>query len=197
MGKQNISKPCALCQKDLGNEEEGMSEKNGVIAGTDMTIEQAAELIETVSAVNLDEVTNEYVHIQVSEPKEVDLEDNEGNPVLDEDGNPVKGIKFVTRTAAIYDIVPLPIYNRMVKLRNDIQTKKISQEEAVLPMGELVWEIWKISEPFMTKERFYRTVHGETIGALFIRFFSKSRLQQSKVQRGANTTPGQDLSQNP
>lgn len=161
-----------------------MSEQNGVLEvapGVQMTVEQATELIETVSAVNLDEVTNEYVYLQVSEPREVDLLDNQGNPIPGDDGNPLKRVEFYTRTAAIYDLVPLPIYNKMVKLRGEIQTKKISQSDAVLPMGDLVWEVWRLSEPFMTKERFHRTVHGETIGALFIRFFSKSRLQNSKV----------------
>lgn len=162
-----------------------MSKNNGTI---EVTEEQVKELVETLDTVNLDEVTNEVVRVKVSESREVDVLDDEGNPLLDDEGNPLKRKKFYTRTAEIYDLVPLPLYNRMMKLRSQIQRKEISQEEATLPMGEMVFEVWKQSEPGMTKERFYATVHGETIATLFTRFFFKSRLLNTKAKPGGNTT---------
>lgn len=167
-----------------------MGQENGTIevADMEMTQEQVAEIIEMAGAVNFDEVTNEYVSIKVSESRDVDAVDDQGNPLLDDQGNPLKNKEFYTRTAKIYDLVPLPLYNQMVKLRDQIQTKKISQQEAVAPMGDLVYEVWKLSEPWMTQERFLATVHGETIGALFVRFFNKSRLKNNKAQLGGGTT---------
>jgi hypothetical protein len=166
-----------------------MSKTNGTI---EVTEQEVQKVIETFSAVNLDEVTNEAVRVKVSEFKEVDVLDDEGNPMLDPDGNPLKRRKPYTRTAEIYDLVPLPLYNRMVKLRDQIQNKRITQEEAIGPMGDMVYEVWKHSEPWMTKERFYETVHGETIVTLFTRFFFKSRLLNNKVSQGGNTTNAND-----
>jgi len=156
-----------------------MSKSNGVI---EITEEEAKQVIETMSTVNLDEVTNEVVRVKVSEFKEVEALDDNGEPICNpETGEPYKRRVWHTRTAEIYDLVPLPLYNRMVKLRDQIQSKKITQEEAINPMGDLVYEVWQASEPWMTKEHFIASVHGETIAMLFMRFFTKSRLQNNKA----------------
>ena len=167
-----------------------MSKTNGTI---EVTEEEVQKVIETFGAVNLDETTNEIVRVKVSEFKEVDVTDDEGNPMLNpETGEPYKRRKPYTRTAEIYDLVPLPLYNRMVKLRDQIQSKKITQEEAIGPMGDMVYEVWKHSEPWMTKDHFYEIVHGETVVTLFTRFFFKSRLLSNKASQGGNTTSAKD-----
>lgn len=155
-----------------------MSTKNG---NAEVTQEEAQQIVESFGAVNLDEVTNGYLNIKVSESREVDATDDEGHPLLDGEGKTLKRKEFYTRTAKIYDLVPYPLYNKMVKLRAQIQSKQLSQNDAIAPMGDLVLQVWQRSEEWMTPERFYETVHGETIAALFFRFFAKSRLQNSRA----------------
>lgn len=155
-----------------------MTKINGV---ADLDQELVQETLASMNAVNMDEVTNDVVRVRVSEKRSVPLLDDDGNPLIDDDGNPLNRIQFHTRTAEIYDLVPLPLYNKMIHMRDQLTGKKGSQDDAILPMGDLVYEVWKSSEPWMTKERFYASVHGETIAALFVRFFNRSRFQNSKV----------------
>lgn len=155
-----------------------MSKNNGI---AEMTVEEAQQVMEAVGAVNLDEVTNEYVRVKVSEFKEVEVTDDDGRPMLDADGTPLKRRKYYTRTAEIYDLVTLPLYNKMVLLRTQMQSKRMTPDEAVIPMGKLVYEVWRQSEPWMTEEHFFEIMHGETVAALFVRFFNKSRLSNSRA----------------
>src|SRR5262249_27419812 len=134
---------------------EYMSKSNGV---TEMTLEDAQEVMQAVGAVNLDEVTNEVVRIKVSEFQEVEETDDQGNTTFDSDGNPFKRRKPYTRTAEIYDLVTLPLYNEMVKLRAQMQNNKVSQEDAIGPMGKLVYKVWQKSEPWVTEEHFYEII---------------------------------------
>lgn len=147
----------------------GYAEKLGDIAI------QERDALTQLQSVNLDEVSNEAVRVKVAEWKEEEILDSDGHPLLDEEGKPLRRRRITSRIAEIYDLVPLPLYNKMIKMRDQITKGQIAQSDAIEPMGDCVLEVWKLSEPWMTKERLMQSVPGDIIAALFVRFFNKSR----------------------
>lgn len=155
-----------------------MSKKsnNGVAEITPEELEQAQDLLE---AVNLDEVTIEVVRVKVREYKLVDALDDDGEPILDDDGKPLKYRKAVTRTAHIQNFVPLPIYNKMISLQQEMRSN--GPEKQLPLMTGLVLDVWKVSEPWMTTEKLNNGLDFSAIGALFQLFFNGSRLQNNRA----------------
>lgn len=150
--------------------------KNNV---THITPEQSEQAIKMLEAVNLDEVVIEIIQVKVREYKMVDVLDDENDPVLSDDDKPLKYRKATTRTAHIQNFVPLPVYNRMLSLQKDLNSNNLELQIPI--MTELVLEVWKVSEPFMTSKRLQDGLEVDVIGALFRRFFTTSRLQKGKV----------------
>lgn len=150
--------------------------ENGTI---EITPEQTQAAMEVLGAVNLDEVTNEIVRVKIRYYKEVDMVDDDGEPLLDEDNKPLKRRKVSTRTAEILNFVPLPIYSRMQGLRDKLTGG--DTELQIDTMTDLVLAVWKLSEPWMTREKLCEGLDFSALGALFTRFFNESRLQKDKA----------------
>lgn len=155
-----------------------MSKKsnNGVAEITPEELEHARDLLE---AVNLDEVTIEVIKVKIREYKLVDALDDDGEPILDDDGKPLKYRRATTRTAHIQNFVPLPIYNKMISLQQEMRSN--GPEKQLPLMTELVLDVWKVSEPWMTIEKLNNGIDFSAIGALFKIFFNESRLPNSKA----------------
>lgn len=153
-----------------------MSTDNGTIEIAPEQLEQAQELLD---AVNLDEVTIEIIKVKVREYRLVDILDDEDKPILDEQGNPLKGRQPYTRTARIQNFVPLPIYNKMIATQKELRGGNI--EEQIPLMTDLVLEVWQVSEPFMTLQKLNDGIDFPVIGALFKIFFNQNRLQKNRA----------------
>lgn len=148
------------------------------------TSEIPKEVIEAaqkaLQAVNLDEVMNEVINVKVLHYKEVDVLDDDGDPILNPaSGEPFKSRKASTRTAHIQNVVPLPIYNKVLELRNQLSSGEESDRIEI--MQDCVYQIWQISEPWFTKEMFEEGVDLPQVIELFKRFFNQSRLMKNKV----------------
>lgn len=135
-------------------------------------IDAAFEALDQLSAVNLDEVVLESYAVKVRVYKDVEVKDDEGNPVLDDNGQPLKSRKPGTRTAHIHSMVPMSIYNEMLAL--DQKLDKSDPAQSFNLMTDTVLKIWKISEPWMTKEKLLEGVEAPYILKLFRIFFDKA-----------------------
>jgi hypothetical protein len=145
-----------------------------------MTIEQPS-----LDIVNLDEVQLETIKVAIREYKDVDILDNEGQPIV-EDGTPLKRREAYVRIAHILNFVPLPIYHQAMVLKDQLESSDNGQKIEI--MTDLVLQIWQLSEPFMTKKRLDAGIDFNVLGALFGRFFALNRLQNAKALNGGNTT---------
>lgn len=152
--------------------------------------EQIAQAAQAMQAVNLDEVTNETIHIKLFLYKDEPVVDDDGNPFCDEQGHQytsrvVKG----TRTAKIKNIVPVDVYNEAIALISTFIDDTPNKEQ-LDTMADLVLRCWQLSEPFMTKKMLIGSIDGERIMALFTRFFSKGNPpQNANPLPDGNTTP--------
>jgi hypothetical protein len=144
-------------------------------------MDTALEALDQISAVNLDEVTIESYAVKVRVYKEVDVLDDEGEPVLDGQGKPFKSRKPGLRTAHIHSMVPMSIYNEMMSL--DQKLDKADPAQSLDLMVDVVLKIWKISEPWMDKKTLLEGVESPYIIKLFRIFFAKAVKSMSK--RGA------------
>jgi hypothetical protein len=138
--------------------------------------EQAEAAIQTLSAINLDEVELEIIAVKVRGYRNVEVTDDEGQPVPGPDGKPLTYRKPFTRMAHIQNFVPLPLYYRFI----DMQSKfaGMSTTEQTKLMTSFVLEVWQNSEPWMTEEDLGKCVDLPVIGVLFRRFFDQNRLNR-------------------
>lgn len=141
-------------------------------------IDAAFEALDQLSAVNLDEVVLESYAVKVRVYKEVDILDDDGQPVLDDNGQPLKSRRAGLRTAQIHSMVPMSIYNEMLAL--DQKLSKSDPAQSFNLMADTVLKIWKISEPWMTKEKLLEGVEAPYILKLFRIFFAKAVKSMSK-----------------
>lgn len=157
----------------------------------EITSEQIEQAQKTLGAVNLDEVTIEIVDVKIREYKLVDVLDDNSEPVLGDDNQPLKYRKAVTRTAHIQNFVPLPVYNKMIgyqeKMKGIPLQERVFQEQIPLMTG-LVLEVWQNTEEWMTLKRLNEGLDFEVIVQLFQLFFNTSRLQKNRVSRDGSTT---------
>ncbi len=154
-----------------------MSE-NGIIdiGGIHITQEQAQAAMQTMKAVNLDEVMIEVVTVKVRHYKEETITDDDGNPLLDGQGKPLTYRVPKTRTAHIQSMVPVDIYHKVMALNN----QSLSANEMVDAMTDIVLEIWRITEPWMDRKTLIEGLDFEGIAALSERFFDRLN-QNSKA----------------
>lgn len=144
-----------------------------------ITSDETKQALETLGAVNLDEVLIETITVKVRTYKEESVFDDDGNPVLDDDDTPLTYRKPSTRTARIQNFVPVPVYHRMIALRDELSNAQ--QQKQLEIMADLVLGVWQVTEPWMTKKMLSEGVDFSVIGALFTRFFNTSRLQKNKA----------------
>jgi hypothetical protein len=159
-----------------------MSTNNGieVAPGITVTKEQAEQAFESLAAVNMDEVTIERIRLKVRHYKLMDILDDDGNPVLDEEtGQPLKARKALVRTAEIQNFVPTDLYHQVISQQGKMQGANL--EEAMAFMDKCVLRVWQISEPWFTAKMLDEGVDIQVKAALFHRFFDPNRLQRLKV----------------
>jgi hypothetical protein len=137
------------------------------------------------SAVNMDEVNRETIHVTVLLYKDEPLFDDEGNPFCDEQGNQYTGrVLAGSRTAKIKNIVPTDSYHEAIAISSGFDGGMPNKEQ-LDQMTDMVLGCWQISEPFMTKKALREGVSGDHIMALFTRFFNQGNLP-------SNVSPSQD-----
>jgi hypothetical protein len=141
-------------------------------------MDTALAALDQISAVNLDEVTIESYAVKVRVYKDVDVLDDEGEPVLDAQGKPLKSRKPGLRTACIHSMVPMSIYNEMMSL--DQKLDKADPAQSLDLMVDVVLKVWKISEPWMDKKTLTEGVESPYIIKLFRIFFAKAVKSMSK-----------------
>lgn len=153
-----------------------MSE-NGTITIGDIQIspEQARDAMQHMKAVNLDEVMIEIIPIRLRYYKEEAVKDDEGNPIPGKDGNPLTYRVPKTRMAHIQSMVPVDIYHKVMALNN----QKLSADETINAMADIVLEIWQITEPWMDRKALIEGIDFEGIAALAERFFDRLNHSQS------------------
>lgn len=143
------------------------------IAGMAVSPEQARNAMDTLKAVNLDEVSIEMIELKVRHYKEEAVTDEEGQPLFDEEDQPLVRRKPSLRTAHIQNIVPVDVYHEAMALGS----KGGSEAEAISAMTDIVLKIWQITEPRMSRKALVDGIGFEGIAALAGRFFDKlSRL---------------------
>jgi hypothetical protein len=144
---------------------------NGTIdvGGMPISPEQAQAAMDSMRAVNLDEVMIEVITVKVRHYKEEAIVDDEGNPLLDGHGSPLMYRVPKTRTARIQSLVPVDIYHKAMALQN----QNTSASGMINAMTDVVLEIWQITEPWMDRKTLVEGVDFEGIAALAERFFDK------------------------
>lgn len=167
---------------------------NGTIEATleqlNISPEQAKQAAQAMQAVNMDEVTNETIHVKLFRYKNEPLFDDDGSPFCDEEGKQYVGrVAAGTRTAKIKNIVPVDAYNEAISLMSGF-TGGMPGKEQLDAMTDLVLRCWQISEPFMTKKMLLDAIDGERVIALFMRFFNReSRPSNANPSPDGSTTP--------
>jgi len=141
------------------------------------------------SAVNMDEVNRETIHVTVLLYKDEPLFDDEGEPFCDENGNQHVGrVLSGSRTAKIKNIVPTDSYHEAIEISNGF-AGGMPNKEQLDQMTDMVLGCWQISEPFMTKRALREGVNGDYIMALFGRFFNQESLpSNASPSTGGSTT---------
>lgn len=160
-----------------------MNTSNGIIEvapGVTVTKEQAEQAFESLSTVNMDEVTIERIRLKVRHYKLIDAVDDEGNAITDEvTGKPLQVRKVGVRTAEIQNFVPTDLYHRVLSQQSKMKDAPLAESMAF--MDECVLRVWQISEPWFTKKMLDEGVDLQVKAALFYRFFDPNRLQKLKV----------------
>lgn len=160
-----------------------MNNVNGnieVAPGITVTQEQAEQAFESLSAVNMDEVSIEIIAVKVRHYKLVEILDDNEEPLLNEEtGEPLKARKVLTRTAHIQNFVPTPVFHEVLTQQHKM--KGAGLEETMKFMDKCVLKIWQISEPWFTAKMLEEGVDLPVKGALFHRFFDPNRLQNLRV----------------
>jgi hypothetical protein len=121
---------------------------------------QAKELIDSITAVNLDEVVNDEIVVPFREWV-----------VVEEKGR--KRRKSEIRQARIMKFVSMKNFNRMIKAQQDMRAKGTppTGPETMRWMTEQVLHVWKESEEDMTLEKLEEGLEGTMIMRLFFDFF--------------------------
>jgi hypothetical protein len=135
--------------------------------------EQLETVMQSLELANPDEVTNEVIDVRVRFYRDEPVLDDSGNPFCDEKGHPFTYRRAGMRTAHIQNIVPVNVYARSIAISEGFAggTPTAEQVEA---MGDLVHQVWKISEPFMTRKMLIEEgIDGDVVFGLFMRFFAK------------------------
>lgn len=144
---------------------------DGAVLRDEAAQAQAEQALEMVQAVNLDEVDIEDIEVAFVEYEEV----------TDKGGR--KRHKAHKRTAYISTYVPMRLLNKMLASQRKAQTLKKRVDAGQLEVDEdpmMVWisrqvfEVWKLSEPDMTYERFEKGLDLEKVMGLFGRFFGST-----------------------
>lgn len=159
-----------------------MTSQNGieVAPGVTVTEEQAAQALESLSVVNMDEVSIERIRVKVRHYKLEDAKDDEGNPITDEEtGQPLKIRKVGVRTAEIQNFVPTDLYHQVLSQQGKL--KDAPMDETMAFMDKCVLRVWQISEPWFTKKMLEEGVDFAVKIALFYRFFDPNRLSKLKA----------------
>ncbi len=130
--------------------------------------EQALNTLDRLGSVNLDEVTTDIVPVAF-----VEFEPHESGGV--------KRMKPRVRHAEIIDYVPMYLLNRALanerkikKIRAKIDAEEMEEPEEDVQMTSLqrsVYEVWKLSEPEMTFDRFKVGLELSQVMGLYNRFF--------------------------
>lgn len=151
--------------------------------------EQAKQAAQAMQAVNMDEVTNETIHIKLFHYKKEPVFDDDGNPFCDEEGKQhIARVVAGTRTARIKNIVPVDAYNQAISLMSGF-TGGMPSKDQLDTMTDLVLKCWQISEPFMTKKMLMDSIDGERVIALFMRFFNReSPPSSASLSQDVSTT---------
>jgi hypothetical protein len=142
----------------------------------ELSQEQAESALQTLSAINLDEVELEIIAVKVRGYRNVEVTDDEGQPVPGPDGKPLTYRKPFTRMAHIQNFVPLPLYYQFIDMQGKFAGMSTTEQTRL--MTTFVLEVWQLSEPFMDERMLGESVDLPVIGALFRRFFDQSRLNR-------------------
>ena len=124
------------------------------------TFSQAKELLDTITAVNLDEVVTDEIIVPFREWVTVE-----------ENGH--RRRKSEIRQARIMKFVSMKNFHRMIKAQQDMRAKggQPTGPETMRWMTEQVLHVWKESEEDMTLEKLEEGVEGPVIIRLFFDFF--------------------------
>ncbi len=148
---------------------------SGIIedSGVQIDIKQVRQQAR-IAMVNADEVTTETLHVEVREFVDEPVLRNDGTPLLDKQGKSRMYRKFAgTRTAHILNHVPIDIYAEGTALQGSGVGTQAGKEQINM-MGDIVWKIWIISEPWMEKDELLRGgIDGEKVIELFTLFFDR------------------------
>jgi len=127
---------------------------------TPTSIAEAKEMLDRITAVNLDEVTIEEVIVPIREWETVE-----------ENGR--KRRKATLRQARIMKYVSMRNFNRMIKAQQEMRAKgtQPTGPDTMRWMTEQVLHVWKDSEEDMTLEKLEEGVEGPWIMKLFFDFF--------------------------
>ena len=131
-----------------------MTEQNGV------SIDQTKEILDRITAVNLDEVTTDEMVIPFREWE-----------IVEEDGH--KRRKSKIRQARIMKFVSMKNFNRMIKAQQEMRAsgQTPTGSQTMRWMTEQVLNVWKESEENMTLEKLEEGLEGPVIMKLFFDFF--------------------------
>src|SRR5258708_20508063 len=103
-----------------------MSGKNSTVEGTieevTVTEEQAEKAFAGLDVVNIDEVTLEVIPVKVKHYKLVDITDESGEPICDEQGKPLQARRALIRTAHLTNHVPTPMYHKVMARQKEMSS---------------------------------------------------------------------------
>jgi len=138
--------------------------------------------VQAPKVVNADEVVRETMHIQLFCYKDEPLVMDNGEPLLDKQGNQRVGrVEAGTRTAKIKNIAPIDVYTQAMTIFSNLESASLNSlsKEQIDSMVDLILQCWQISEPWMTKEELTEGIDGLRLINLFTRFFFQESPQSS------------------
>jgi hypothetical protein len=144
------------------------------------TAEQTMRVVESMKAVNLDEVTIEIIKVDVRYYTDEVVLNKAGKPLLDKKGEPRTYRKPDLRTAHIQNLVTIDDYEEAMAMSQQGMT----EQEALRVMTNIVVRIWQRTEGWMERKDIIEGIDFDGIAGLFARFFDKmSRSELSKPRK--------------
>ena len=141
--------------------------------------ERASSFVDSLDAVNMDEITISTVKVAIRDSRFVPALDDQGNHII-EDGKQKVRRQFYTRIAEIENYVPMSIFNKMMATRAKVMRQR--QEYLANPtdeqsdpiirwMMEQVLAVWKLTEEDMDMDRLESGLEFNKFSRLFTLFF--------------------------
>ncbi|HZU01518.1 MAG TPA: hypothetical protein VFA10_17755 [Ktedonobacteraceae bacterium] len=135
---------------------------------------KALSWFDDVGSINLEEAAPQPVKVTLEEY--IAVEDG-----TDADGNPISRQALRQSTHIIETYVPMALYNKLLLTREQLMRDPERSEAKIIEwMIDMVWEVWKLTEPSMPREKLAVGLRLTKLRKLYAVFFDEL-LQASKT----------------